>query len=301
MRREPGQIGCAVESAQAHESLRGTASHVSRWLAIEQDGAWGNNALTESRLAAETAEQLDRWREAARTRVLLIRRGIAVPDAHGTRTAFLARTDRTASWLVRLHFTDPAELLNLDSALFDSTDPPPIGEVVTSQLVLVCTNGRHDPCCATEGRPAFRALSDAGRDVWESSHVGGDRFAANVVLLPSGIYLGRVDPETATEVVDAAVEGRVDARHYRGRSQHPPIRQAAESWLREHLDCWDIAAISLTSETRHRDELTAVFATPEGEFAVSVSRRLGEPSPLTCARVPSRAWIYELHGIRQLS
>ena len=58
-------------------------------------------------------------------------------------------------------------------------------------LVLVCTNGRHDPCCATFGRPLARVLREGAQrdDVWECSHIGGDRFAANIVILPEGPVL----------------------------------------------------------------------------------------------------------------
>ena len=48
------------------------------------------------------------------------------------------------------------------------------------------------------GTAVFRAL--AGHvpedDLWLSSHQGGHRFAANVLVLPSGMQLGRLDPKT---------------------------------------------------------------------------------------------------------
>ena len=65
-------------------------------------------------------------------------------------------------------------------------------------ILLVCTHGVHDTCCALRGRPVAAALAARWPgQVWECSHVGGDRFAPNVVVLPDGFYYGNLDPETA--------------------------------------------------------------------------------------------------------
>ena len=72
------------------------------------------------------------------------------------------------------------------------------------RLILVCTNGRHDQCCANRGRPLVRALRETrwADQLWECSHIGGDRFAANVVVLPDSIYFGRVEPESAVPLLE---------------------------------------------------------------------------------------------------
>ena len=84
----------------------------------------------------------------------------------------------------------------LHRAVDAAADLPIVGEADPwlphrDPLVLVCTNGRHDPCCATFGRPLARVLREGARrdDVWECSHIGGDRFAANIVILPEGPVL----------------------------------------------------------------------------------------------------------------
>src|SRR4029079_18832655 len=100
-------------------------------------------------------------------------------------------------------------------------------------LLLVCTNGKHDACCANEGRPVIRSLVAAVvPDVWETLRVGVDRFAANVVALPWGVYLGRVKPEEAPAVAEDLRAGLVDLDHYRGRSCHSSVVQAADLAVR---------------------------------------------------------------------
>jgi len=63
--------------------------------------------------------------------------------------------------------------------------------------------------------------------VWECSHIGGDRFASNVVLLPDGFYYGNLDPESALATVDAHLAGRVLPDRLRGMARFLPPVQAA--------------------------------------------------------------------------
>ena len=88
------------------------------------------------------------------------------------------------------------------------------GEPVTTDLVLVCGHGSRDACCALHGTSVFGAL--AGRlgdeELWISSHQGGHRFAANVLVLPLGLQLGRLGPDSAPLAVARALAGRDRAR-----------------------------------------------------------------------------------------
>jgi (2Fe-2S) ferredoxin len=92
----------------------------------------------------------------------------------------------------------------------------------------VCTHGVHDTCCALRGRPVAAALAEHWPDaVWECSHVGGDRFAPNVVVLPDGFYYGQLDPESAVATVRSHLTGTVAPRWLRGVAPHVPPVQAA--------------------------------------------------------------------------
>jgi Sucrase/ferredoxin-like len=149
----------------------------------------------------------------------------------------------------------------------------------------VCTNGKHDPCCADLGRPVVRALSAAGcPDVWECSHVGGDRFAANVVCLPDGVYFGRVEPEHAATLVTDYRDGQLDLDCYRGRSCFPPLLQAAEVFARRHLDDRSIDGLTVLEVLSRQDDRFDVRFLQKGgrQVEVVVAREPGEPEPLTC-------------------
>src|SRR5690242_2618765 len=118
-------------------------------------------------------------------------------------------------------------------------------------LFCVCTHGRHDACCAERGRPVAAALAAAfPEQTWEVSHIGGDRFAGNMLALPQGLYYGRLDAESSVSVAEGHVAGRLDLDHLRGRSSYAMPVQYAELALRRHLGESEEGAVSLASRRR---------------------------------------------------
>lgn len=222
---------CSAVSIAHHEPLQATASIVRNWLLVEHPGAWGPDALTQSGLPAGLAAGLAERSRRHGFRTLLLRRPERPSD--GSRQCFVAHSGRDKRWIEEGVLANVEELLDLDFGPLAQGDPVGLGTMRAAPLYLVCTNGRHDPCCANLGRPVARALHGrADGAVWESSHYGGDRFAGNLVCLPHGMYFGRLSPTDAVRVVDAYEAGIVDLDHYRGRSGEPFAAQAAEHFLR---------------------------------------------------------------------
>jgi hypothetical protein len=255
---------CATLSRSLEEPLYGTASRVRGWVLLEQPGPWGSEAVLESRLDRDLARALHRAAAAAHLRLLLIRR----PGRGASRpfTCFVAHTSRRDRWLERRHLDDPAELLRLDMAGVVAGELSAFGDPVTEPVYLVCTNGRHDRCCATYGRPLALALQASHGDlVWESSHVGGDRFAGNLVCLPGGHYFGRVGPGDAERVVALHRKGTIDLDHYRGCCTDPPMVQAAEWFARRRSGLLGTGDLDLLGHDRPARGVAAVrFRRPGG-------------------------------------
>jgi hypothetical protein len=277
-------LPCATLSRALEEPLYGTASVVRGWVLLEQPGPWGVEAVTESRLDRDLARALDRRAAAAHLRLLLIRRpgrGASQPWA-----CFVAHTSRQDRWLERRRLDDPAELLELDMARVVAGERPGFGQEATEPVYLVCTNGRHDRCCATYGRPLALALQAShGELVWESSHVGGDRFAGNLVCLPDGHYFGRVGPGEAERVVDRHRKGTIDLDHWRGCCVDPPVVQAAEWFARRHTGLAGLDDLALEGRDRPAGGVDAVrYRLPDGARLRVVLRatRDTDPRPLTC-------------------
>ncbi|HVF07448.1 MAG TPA: hypothetical protein VNC60_02630, partial [Actinomycetota bacterium] len=132
--------------------------------------------------------------------------------------------------------------------------------------------------------------------VWESPHVGGDRFAANMVAFPHGLVFGRVEPELGAEVVGAYAQGRIVLDHYRGRTSHPVHVQAAEIAVRRREGVDRIDDVRLIDAHRVGDLATARFASPGAESLVRLARRRLPPMRLTCGSSSDEAavtWVAE--------
>lgn len=106
------------------------------------------------------------------------------------------------------------------------------------QVILNCTHGKRDSCCAKYGRMMFEALSSQAPPhiwVWEVSHLGGHRFAATLVVQPQGYWYGQLRPEDAPALLESIENRTVLLPKYRGKASYPPPLQVAEAWAWEQL------------------------------------------------------------------
>jgi hypothetical protein len=219
---------CADSARMRDEPLAASAVRYLRFLLLEVPGPWGPSALEGTHMEASAARQLASQAAAADTHVLLIRRPGRHPSARaGTeaRAWALADTSPGAERVVWGSWRDPSDILALD---LSAAPPGPAGTAGPQRLALVCTNGKRDQCCAVRGRPVAAAIAaSADWDTWECSHLGGHRFAATIMLLPTGDMFGWLDPESAVEVTRRFAAGQLMLSHHRGRCGQPVPVQAA--------------------------------------------------------------------------
>jgi hypothetical protein len=203
---------CA-EISLVDEPLAGTAPEARGFVLVEHPGPWGAKAVAEAGLAAfeQRAKELG-------LKALLVRRADRSPAAG---RVFVA-------WCGVEPFL--AEVTDAASALETAARGElPAGARRLDRLWLVCTNGKRDACCARDGAPVARALARLRPDeTWECSHLGGHRFAANVVLLPDGLSFGRVREDDVDELVAEVAAGAPPLALLRGRMTLSPPAQAAE-------------------------------------------------------------------------
>lgn len=276
---------CSSVSLARGEPMEATASLVRSWVLVEQPGAWGPQALEQSGLPTQVAGKLAARAREHGFRILLLRR--PERSAAGSRHCFIAHSGRRTQWIEQRVVSDLAELLDTDFTSLRDGRPTGFGARREGPLYLVCTNGRHDPCCANLGRPVARALQrgSAAASVWECSHYGGDRFAGNLVCLPHGLYFGRLDPDRAERVVAGYERGVIDLDHYRGRAGEPFAAQAAEFFLRRREGLVGLEDLFRTScRPVGRGVVEVVFArTGGGTYQVRVGvKPAPHARPLTC-------------------
>jgi hypothetical protein len=273
---------CSALSAALGEPPAGTASVATGWLCIEQPGPWGHDALRDSHLDQGLATELSSRAEGSGVRIVLIRRPGAHADFHHAqpRQVYLASTRPGACWLESTVLTDPKQLLDLDFRAAGAGQRVGLGSRVEESMLLVCTNGRRDVCCAVEGRPLAGALAAAnpGR-VWETTHTGGHRFAPTVVVLPTGYLYGRVSPPDGQRLLDS---GGVVLAGNRGRSCWSRPGQVAELAVRELLEDTDPEALSVSPDG------VVVTHLDGREWSVTVTEHPLPPArPTSCGKTPS--------------
>ena len=294
---------CAAQSRQSQECLAGTASRAQRWVLLEQPGAWGKNALAESSLPAEIGEHLLRLKDQVPARVVLLRRPGGRKPSSARRTMFVAHTSPTGGWLEQLELADVREMLDVDVTPL-SKGLTVGGTRQTRPHYLVCTNGKHDPCCAQYGLPVARVLQAAVADrVWECSHIGGDRFAGNLVSLPDGFFYGRLDPDTARTVVAATESGQIALDYWRGRSALPFAWQAAEAAIRREFDLATPEALTFLRGTRvddDRHQVWFVLADRRRLEVTVVEQRSDDSRALTCSGNAGRVPVFALDNWKTL-
>jgi hypothetical protein len=212
-------------------------------------------------------------------RLLLVRRREGDPADDAVRAAILV--DTLSGEMVSRTVSSAADLSVEVAAAAPLSS---FGEPLASPLFLVCTNGKRDACCALRGRALVAGLAGSHADrVWECTHLGGHRFAGNLVCLPDGIVYGRVAPLDGPRLADAYVAGRLDPSFLRGRSAWPAPAQVAEQVLRERLDLDGLDDVRLERATLDADHATVVLRTRTGAHTFELhADRLQPARPTSC-------------------
>lgn len=270
----PNRPFCSEISAESGEPIAGTASRVDHWLLVEYRGLWNYDALAGSGLSDQVKTALRAHVAALRPAKLLFIRRRERRDRGGF-AVFYARSVPGDELLVGGEVSGYEELIALDPTALEPVEHP---------VFLVCTHGKHDRCCARYGRPLHDVLADQTDEdwVWQTTHIGGDRFAGNVLVLPEGLYYGRVHPEEAWTLLDDHLGRRIYLEHYRGRSTQPFAVQAAEIALRERESLRGIDDVRIERAEGRGDRWQVRLRAKERSYDVDVRIEAGELTYLTC-------------------
>jgi hypothetical protein len=250
----------------ASESLWGTADTVDVWLCLEYRPVWKPKAMADNALAAPIRSWLAESIAAVEASGLKVRpQFIRQPEVDRDDTRLLltvngAVTQFSGRGYDYLEDLDLARIIQ--GGLADGPGTEPDGPIY-----LVCTNGQRDQCCARFGLPAYNALKErVGERVWQATHLGGHRFAPNVLVLPNACLYGRVQAEGVDEFLDFTERDLVDFDRLRGRTGYPAIVQAGEGALARqnvrllHVDGDDSAAVITFADDAARHSVSMARA-----------------------------------------
>ena len=296
------QVRCAELSEARQESMTGTAPRADVWVAVEHQPGWGDAELT---------------RSGHDVRVLMARAPRSVagpPDADERRRGELPGTRVWVGYvtdepMLRVGtVAHPADVATWDLAAVAAGSMRAWGAPDPDPLLLVCANGRRDRCCGHLGGRLADALwrGPHARRVLTSTHLGGHRFAPTALLLPVGALHGRLDPDSAADLLSGASAGTMRADTLRGFSALTEPAQVAEAHARVEtgylgLDPLPVELPGPTdpaggsdgrSSVRARVLPSAAAQAGAGAIGVDLVRRT-DPTLLACGRqLESRArWL----------
>jgi hypothetical protein len=250
---------CSALSILENEQLFGTAPLTQVWIMLEYPDPFGGKALEESKIPGTVKAYLtDTQKTIPASRLLLIRQDQPKTDAGIS--AFVGLSSIHQPRLYEFHLSNYDELLNLDLSSL-STGKIELTEYLrTEPLFLVCTNGKRDPCCAQWGQQVYLEMAKlSAGSVWQTSHVGGHRFAANVICLPHGIYYGRLRPDQANSLLSDYQGNCLSPQNYRGRAHYPSEVQVAEYYLASQISIMDIDGFQLLQSNQIKPNLWEVI------------------------------------------
>lgn len=232
--------GCAAQNTAAGVPIAGTGpSGVTAWFVLEDRSRWAAKAVANLD-APDAVRDLLVDAKGRPTANVVLARG---PCEEGRRRLWFAWVADGEEALFEVELPDleavarlPVDrLLQGDTrALYDAY--PGAVARLSEPLVLVCTHGQRDRCCALLGAPIAQRLAEAGRGlVLRTTHLGGHRFAPTGLVLPLGLMYGRMDAAAPTAFFDAVQRREiVSLEQYRGRSCWPrPVQAALHAWRQE--------------------------------------------------------------------
>lgn len=251
------------------EPMLGTADVVDVWVLLEYRPTWQAKAVKDNELSPDVQAWLLEGIARLEARGLRVRpQMVRQPEIErGDTRLLLYHQDQVHGGLLREFGTGIEGYADLTATSIDElVADSKLGHIVDGQQYFVCTNGQRDMCCARFGLPAYAKLREiVGARVWQTTHLGGHRFAPNVLTLPQGVLYGRVVPEDVETFVATVEGGQISAPHLRGRSCYPKHVQAAEGMTGQ-------SGLRLLHVEGKQDRATVTFASRHSKVSIGVKQ-----------------------------
>ena len=224
---------CRDISLDANEHLYGTVPKVDNWLLLEYSGHWEKDSLEKSSIPDPVKDELKKILDSLEnSRLQLIQRE---NNTDGPINFYFIKSTEFEPKSYHFQLSSYEELVELD--LFSLIEKGDLSDSETDEkIALVCTHGAYASCCGSHGVPVYNKLKENSElSVWKTTHVGSHRFSANIVMLPEGVYYGRVNPENVAEIANKHLRGEIFLDNFRGRCCYQQAAQVSDYFLRKQL------------------------------------------------------------------
>ncbi len=233
---------CSIISLEAKEEMFGTAPKVDVWFLLEYRGRWSGNAFQDSKIPGNVKARINDYLDSyPNSRLQLVKQKKRSDERIKFYIALSRETNPRLYELTLNSYEDLLEL-NIDSVLNGDQ------HLREEPVFIVCTNGEYDTCCGKFAMPVYLDIASGanGPDTWQTTHIGGHRFASTFVCLPHGVYYGRVrEGKVADKIIEEYRSGKINIRSYRGRSCYSAGAQAGEYFLRKETGKYGISDYTL--------------------------------------------------------
>lgn len=154
------------------------------------------------------------------------------------------------------------------------------GERDERVTIICCTDAKQDPCCARYGFATWKALRQAADPdrfrILQSTHLGGCRFAASLLVLPQRARYGRLEPFEVEDFLGCVGAGVAYLPAYRGNPLLDAPRQAAEhaalSWAAQNGVSGEVSFRDVAEPPSRENSLAYALAVGGYRLTVTVEQ-----------------------------
>ena len=228
----PEDFYCSQLALESDEVMAGTAVSAPVWILLEYRQLWQAKATDDNTLPVSVKTWLDEQVGAVNGRLQFIRQ-TPYPEQY---TCFVSIPDAQNPRLYRFDFAEYEQLLTIDLAALVNGAARFAPYLTTEPLYLVCTNGKRDRCCAKFGMALYQAFcSVVETAVWQTTHLGGHRFAPTLMSFPEGVCYGQVTAKDIPSLVTAQKTGELCLPKLRGRGVYDKLATRT-MWITYQMD-----------------------------------------------------------------
>ncbi len=271
---------CTDVSLSMDEALYGTAAQATTWFILEYRQPWAPKAPSDNQLPTHINTWLnDQLGQVENGRLQFIRRKT---NAESPYTFYIGITHESDQRLYKFELANYDDLLSLDVPAILAGNESAKEHQSFEPLVIVCTHGKRDRCCALYGLPILNAFqTHLGENVWQTTHTGGHRFAPTLITFPDGACYGRLTVDEVPHIVNAMQNGTVYMEKLRGLSCYSGVEQVANYLLRHETGKDSLTSFQhISTETAVDNQFIITFDQPRQDqrHIITIEQ---DPNPLS--------------------